>query len=81
MTTLERDPDHGHVTGTRGPQLLLDAMDDNTAYATSEIKDLVDVDVSQQTIRNWLHQLHDDGHVERRKANEKLILWWLTEDN
>lgn len=80
MTTLERDPDHGHVTGTRGPQLIIDAIEPGQAYATSELRERVDADVSQQTVRNWLHQLHDDGRVEKRRANEKLILWWLAED-
>ena len=75
--TIERD-EHGTVIGTTGPDHVYDAMEPGETYATSELVQLVDADVTQQTLRNWLHQLHNDGHVEMRKPNNQLILWWRT---
>lgn len=71
--------DNGQYTGKPEKQRVLDVMQPGEAYTTGEIKDHLDTNATRRTVYNWLQDLADTGHVHRRKANERLILWWRSD--
>lgn len=63
--------DHiGHAERT-----VLEAMDTGVPYMTSEVADAADTSLSTRTVRRYLNQLEEHGHVTSRKPNQTTLLW------
>jgi predicted ArsR family transcriptional regulator len=46
-------------------------------FVPSELSDASDV--SRETVRKRLLELHEQGHVDRKKPSDKATLYWPTE--
>lgn len=58
------------------PQDLLEAMEPCEPYTVNDLTDLFD-DVSRWTIQRRLDDLHDQGHVRKKKHTENRVSWWI----
>lgn len=48
------------------------------AFVPSEIAE--HFDVTEQTARNRLSQIHEKGYLASKKPGERTILYWITEE-
>lgn len=55
---------------------VLRAMDyqDDPFVTTTEIAD--ELDVANQTVLKRLHELHDEGRIERKDVGANAVVWW-----
>lgn len=73
MTRLRNE--NGEFSGTDGPDHVFEAMEPDKTYTTREVYEELELDASQRSVYNWLSKLHDDDKIEKRKPNDRLVLW------
>lgn len=73
----------GQYARTVTDENVLDALttvhDEYPVATTGDVADLLDV--STEPVRRRLHDLHDEGRVERRKVGARAVVWWLPSSN
>lgn len=72
--------DDGRYTEQTGPGRVLQALRAHPDPVATATELAAALDVSGETARRYLSELHENGEVERKQVGAKAIVWWLPED-
>lgn len=75
--TRERN-EKGQYTETAAPETVLEVLQttDERVLTASEVATALDV--SSETARRKLTELHEQGRVERKDVGARAVVWWAS---
>lgn len=70
----------GRYTAQTGPEQVLRVLREHPDPVVTATELAERLDVSAETARRYLSELHEDGTVRRKQVGARAVVWWPADD-
>jgi predicted ArsR family transcriptional regulator len=70
----------GKYTAQTGPEQVLQVLREQPDPVVTATEIAEHLDVSAETARRYLSDLHENGEVRRKQVGARAVVWWLSDE-